>query len=402
MIVQHSPPLHLTYCLNIHPGESWADNFTAIREKTVAVKQLVASDQWFGLGLRLSHHAASRLCDDAAAIDEAREFFAEHQLYVFSINGFPYGRFHQGRVKENVYAPDWRTPERRDYTMQLADIFTSFLPPSVDGSISTVPGSFRPWIETEEDKTMMAKNLAAVVAYLAAGYDDTGQEIHLGLEPEPDCFLETTAETIAYYKEFVLRAGVEELQRIIGCGRTQAEELMRRHLGVCFDTCHVALQYENLLDSWRAYRAAGIRISKVQLSAALQCESSQESWVALQRFVEPVYLHQVKAIGESGAKFAWFDLNDALAEIPTFPDVHFIRVHFHIPLFWGGAGALHSTASDITPEFLHELRTGGATSHLEIETYTFNVLPEEMNPGDAVKSIAREYAWVMQKLEGRM
>ena len=397
MIVQHTPPLHLTYCLNIHPGESWADNFEAIREKTTAVKQLVAPDQWFGLGLRLAHHAASKLAGDPALIDEAREFFAEHQLYPFTINGFPYGRFHQGPVKENVYAPDWRTPERRDYTMQLADIFASFLPPGVDGSISTVPGSFKPWIETAADKETMARNLAAVVAYFAAVRDDTGQEIHLGLEPEPDCFLETTAETIAYYKDFLLRAGTDELRRIVGCGQPQAEAMMRRHLGVCFDTCHVALQFEDLVESWRAYRHAGIRISKVQLSAALHTESDPESIEALKKFIEPVYLHQVKGLGESGARFAWFDLQDAINEIPTFPDVKFVRVHFHVPLFWGGTGPLQSTSAELTPEFFQELR-GGDCAHLEIETYTFNVLPPEVNPGDMVKSIAREYAWVLQRL----
>ena len=400
MIVQHTPPLHLTYCLNIHPGESWADNFTAIREKTTAVKALVAADQWFGLGLRLSHHAASKLVGEPALIDEAREFFAEHQLYPFTINGFPYGRFHQGVVKENVYSPDWRTPERVDYTLQLAEVFTNFLPPTVDGSISTVPGSFGPWISTEQDKEMMARNLAIAVGYCARVREKTGQEIHLGLEPEPDCFLETTAETISFFKEYLLRSGTEELERIIGCHRTQAEETMRRHLGVCFDTCHVALQFEDLVESWHAYRGAGIRISKVQLSAALHTDCDRESLEALKKFIEPVYLHQVKGLGESGARFAWFDLPDALNELPSFPDVKYVRVHFHVPLFFGGAGPLQSTSAELTPEFFEELRKGDC-SHLEIETYTFNVLPPDLNPGDMVKSIAREYAWVLQKLGGR-
>ncbi len=399
MIVQHNPPLHLTYCLNIHPGESWKDNFAAIRDKALAVKRRVAPDQWFGLGLRLAHHAASKLIENPELIDEARDFFAEHQLYPFTINGFPYGRFHSGAVKENVYAPDWRTPERRDYTMQLADIFTNFLPPTVDGSISTVPGSFKPWIETEDDVSVMARNLAAVVAYFAAVKDDTGQEIHLGLEPEPDCFLETTPEMVAFFKDHLLSTGREELQRIVGCSAPKAEELIRRHIGVCFDTCHVSLQYEDLADSYRTYLSEGIRISKVQLSAALHTDSTPESWEALRKFVEPVYLHQVKGIARSGARFAWFDLPGALEELPQFPDVEALRCHFHVPLFWPGAGPLQSTASDLTHDFFHELRMGGC-SHLEIETYTFDVLPEEHSPGDVVKSISREYAWVLQKLQG--
>nr|MDQ3620864.1 hypothetical protein [Verrucomicrobiota bacterium] len=171
MILQHRPPLHLTYCLNVHPGVRWTDNFAAIRDKVVPIKQRVAPDQWFGLGLRIAQEAATQLLGDKALIEEARDFFLEQQLYPFSINGFPYGQFHQGRVKENVYAPDWRSNERRDYTMQLADIFSQFLPPEVDGSISTVPGSFKPWITSEDDRVLMAKNLAAVAAYCGALLD---------------------------------------------------------------------------------------------------------------------------------------------------------------------------------------------------------------------------------------
>src|SRR4051812_10326172 len=126
MIVQSHPQLHLTYCLNVHPGEAWAENFAAIGQKTTAVKQRVDPGQWFGLGLRLSAQAAEELSDPVAQGD-ALDFFAEQQLYPFTINGFPYGRFHKARVKEDVYAPDWRTAERRDYTLQLVDILAAML-----------------------------------------------------------------------------------------------------------------------------------------------------------------------------------------------------------------------------------------------------------------------------------
>lgn len=397
MILQHRPPLHLTYCLNIHPGETWVENLEAIREKTLLVKQLVAPDQWFGLGLRISHQAAVALSNDQSLVDEARDFFAEHQLYPFTINGFPYGSFHKEVVKETVYQPDWRSAERRDYTIQLADLFTHFLPPEIDGSISTVPCSFKPWITNEDEKNLMARNLAAVVAYMAAIRDDTGQEIHLGLEPEPDCYLETTSEMVAFFKDYCLTSGTAEVARIMGCSLGQAEEFVRRHLGVCFDTCHVSLQYENLLESFQRYVAEGIRISKVQLSAALKGVSEPRTWEALRAFAEPVYLHQVKGLSASGAQIAWYDLPPALDEVVNFPDIEELRVHFHVPLFIPSAGVLSSTASDLTPEFFMELRKG-ACSHLEIETYTFDALPAEFNPGDVVKSIAREYSWVLEKM----
>ncbi len=396
MIVQHNPPLHLTYCLNIHPGESWGENFAAIREKTVEVKARVSADQWFGLGLRLSAQGAAELADEATR-EEAMDFFREHQLYPFSVNAFPYGRFHQGPVKENVYAPDWRMPERRDYTIQTADVLAAMLPEGIEGSISTVPCSFKPWVTTEEEKIAMVDNLAACVAYLSALHDDTGRMIHLGLEPEPDCFLETTNETVSFFENFLYRRGAEEVARILGLYRSDAEQLVRKHLGVCFDTCHVALQFEDLTESLRAYKSAGILISKVQLSAALRAKSDPDSWEALRSFVEPVYLHQVKGRTGAGTRFAWYDLPPALEELSDFPEVKDLRVHFHVPLFAAPTGLIGSTADTLTPEFFHELR-GGVCSHLEIETYTFDVLPPEIHPGDLVKSIAREYSWVMERL----
>lgn len=397
MIVQHSPPLHLTYCLNIHPGESWAENFAAIREKVTAVKACVAPDEWFGLGLRIAHQAAEELTASADLRAEALALFHEHQLYPFSINGFPYGRFHAGPVKENVYAPDWRTPERLHYTIQLADLLAGWLPEGIDGSISTVPGSFKPWITTEADTEKMVDHLAAVVAHLVALREDTGREIHLGLEPEPDCFLETTDETVAFFEDTLFTAGAAEVARLLKCYRSDAEAMVRRHLGVCFDTCHVALQFEDPAASLRAYRDAGIRISKVQLSAALQAPATAETCAALAPFAEPVYLHQVKGRAASGAQFAWFDLPTALEEIPGFTDLDEVRVHFHVPLFFTGNGPIGSTAGTLTPEFFEELR-GGACPHLEIETYTFDVLPPEVHPGEIVESIAHEYAWVLGRL----
>ena len=397
MIVQHQPPLHLTYCLNIHPGETWAENLAAIREKTARVRQFVAPDQWFGLGLRLSAQAAAELAANPALRHEALDVFAEHQFYPFSVNAFPYGRFHDGAVKENVYAPDWRTSERRNYTFNAADVLAGWLPEGVDGSISTVPGSFKGWIEDAAGVNAMAENLGAVVAYLAALHEDTGREIHLGLEPEPSCFLETTAETVGFFKHVLWMAGVGEVKRIRRCYTKEAEELMRRHVGVCFDTCHVALQFEDPLEALRTYRREGIRISKVQLSAALMTGGAPDDWAALRPFAEGVYLHQVKARTADGEIRSWIDLPLALVDEAGRADVEETRVHFHVPLFFKGNGPLASTVSTLSPDFFQELRRG-ATSHVEIETYTFDVLPPEVHPGDVVNSIAREYAWVQEHL----
>ncbi len=398
MIVQHKPQLHLTYCQNIHPGESWAENFAAIKDHAFAVKQRVCPDQWFGLGLRLSARSVAELLQPAAR-EEALDFFGSNELYPFTVNGFPYGQFHKERVKEQVYAPDWRTPERRDYTIQLADALAALLSEGIEGSISTVPCSYKPWITTQDEKLGIAHNLAACVAYLEALREDTGRTIHLGLEPEPDCYLETTAETISFFKELIFTEGVDEVARILGYDRSRAEEVVRRHLGVCFDTCHVAMQFEDPHESLRAYQAEGIRISKIQISNAVQAYGTDAAREALASFSEPIYLHQVKGRTKSGEHVAYTDLPDALQALPDFSNIEELRVHFHVPLFFNGSGPVTSTSATLTPDFLHELRSG-LCPHLEIETYTFDVLPQEVHPGDIVRSIAREYSWVLSRIEG--
>ena len=355
MLIQRQPPLHLTYCLNIHPGETWAENFAAIREKAMAVKARVSPDRPFGLGLRLGHSAAESLVAEARLAD-LRTFFKDNGLYAFTINGFPYGQFHGTRVKEKVYAPDWRTPQRREYTNLLATILAALLPEGIHGSISTVPGSFKPWIHDESDVQAMAANLAACAESLA----DTN--ICLALEPEPGCFLETTDETIHFLTE-------------------QIPDSARRHIGVCFDTCHMAVQFEKVTHSLQRYLDAGIRVAKVQLSAA-----AEETAKGLNRFIDTVYLHQTKAKRRDGSFAYWNDL-------PAIPDqdIERFRVHFHVPLFAG-----HSTAAELTPEFFALLKRG-ATEHLEIETYTFEVLPPELRTADVIDHIVREYEWVIQR-----
>jgi len=396
MLIQHTPPFHLSYCLNIHRGESWEENYAAIAEKAAAVAAQVPHKDDFGLGLRLSAQAAAHLVANPAAQCEAVELFAQKRLYPFSVNAFPYGRFHAGRVKEQVYAPDWRTQERVTYTNQVAGILAGWLPDGVEGSISTVPGSYKAWIKSDADLQLMATNLAAVVKHLVALRNETGRLIHLGLEPEPDCFLETTAETIHFFKEVVFTHGVSALSSALGCSNAEAEAQMRRHLGVCFDTCHTALQYEDPLEALLAYAAEGILISKVQLSAALRLDSKPEGWKALRAFNEAVYLHQVKGRDGQGSIHSWSDLDVALADEPGLAKMEELRCHFHVPLFFEANGPLRSTASTLTPAFFAALKS--ATTHAEIETYTFDVFPAELHPGDIVQSITREFEWVLKRI----
>ena len=383
MQIQQHLPLHLTYCLNIHPGETLAENLAAIRQHALAVKQQLAPASAFGLGLRLSAAAAAELRTPGSRKKLRAELDALG-LYVFTVNGFPYGQFHGARVKENVYAPDWRTRERLDYTCLLADILADLLPADMCGSISTLPGSFKPWIHTAADVRAMALNLVACAKHLAALHEKTGREIHVGLEPEPFCFLETTDEVLRFFEGALAAACADAVER----------ELVRRHLGVCLDTCHVALQFESPLDALRRYRAAGIRVSKIQISAALETDAVNAS--ALRPFDESVYLHQTKARFKNGEQLSWPDLPEALPAIVQHVGLETVRVHFHVPLFWEGNALLRSTAALLSTDFFRE--ACAATEHLEVETYTFSVLPEAMRAGGVVECICSELEWVQQRL----
>lgn len=384
MRLRPDAPTQLTYCLNIHRGESWTETMSALRGPVLSVARRVAPDRPFGLGLRLSARAAGELAEPGP-LQDLSEFMARQKLGVFTINGFPYGRFHGAPVKARVYEPDWQTEERKNYTCLLADLLAGWLPEGQDGSISTVPVGFAPALTGASAVDAAVAQLLGTVRHLARVEAETGREIHLGLEPEPSCFLESSEDFVRFYERLLAAAGPGE------------EQLVRRHLGVCFDTCHVALAFESLAGAWDRYVAAGIRISKVQLSAALQTGSGEEARAALRAFDEPTYLHQVRARLPDGTVAAWLDLPEVLAAWPA--EAEQVRVHFHVPLFWQAEGPLGSTVATLDDAFWTRAR-GGVCTHFEVETYTFDVLPPSLQCGDVVASIAAELNWARARLMG--
>ena len=381
----------LTYCLNVHPGETWSENFATLRTTVLAVRNLVSPGKPFGLGLRLSAAAASELTDPAR-LAELTRFLDSQSLFVFTINGFPFGRFHGGPVKENVYAPDWCSPLRRDYTNQLATILAALLPEGVYGSVSTVPCSWKAWIQSPAHIELVLDHLTDCVAHCAAiGTNDHG-DILLALEPEPGCLLETTSETIDFFNAHLFTRGAALLAAKLRSSEDSARALIRHHLGVCLDTCHLALQYEDPAESLRRYESEGIRVPKIQISSALRTDASPAALDALRSFVEPVYLHQVKAQTPAGEILSWTDLPQALESLPA-SAAREVRVHFHVPLHFTRSGPLGSTGSLLTPEFLSSIARDPLT-HLEIETYTWDVLPPALRSASIEESIASEFQWL--------
>jgi sugar phosphate isomerase/epimerase len=389
---------HLTYCTNIHAGESWPEVRAALSEHLPEVKRQVAPDRPFGVGLRLSAIAAQAL-REPTALAELKALLATTDCYVFTINGFPYGPFHGRRVKEAVYQPDWRHEERVAYSDLLADLLVELLPeePALAGSISTVPGTFKPLAADPGAVEDIARNLIRHAAHLVQIERATGRTIALALEPEPYCLLETIDETVRFFEQHLFgAAAVRQLKERTGLGRGDAEIALRRHLGVCYDVCHAAVEFEDPADSLEALRRAGIAIPKLQLSAALRIPAVGPHTAAqLRPFDEPVYLHQVIE-RRDGRLRRHLDLPQALA---TVGDAHGAewRVHFHVPIFLDQLQDF-STTQAFLRDILALHRGAPISAHLEVETYTWDVLPERYRQVGVASAIAREMAWVIEQL----
>jgi sugar phosphate isomerase/epimerase len=393
---------HLTYCTNIHPGESWAEVRANLERYILAVRTRVAPDRAFGIGLRLSAQAAETLAQPQE-LDEFREFLDHHRLYVFTINGFPYGPFHGVRVKEEVYLPDWLDEARLVYTDRLATLLATLLPvePGLEGSVSTAPGAFRARVGGETDVARMADLMLRHVATLHRIREETGKTIALALEPEPCCYLETVSETVAFFERWLFsRSAVARLAGAAGIDHAAAEAALRRHVGACFDACHMAVEFEEPRAALDAFPAAGIRIAKVQLSAGLAVRLDSKDAAALRAlrpFAEGVYLHQVVE-RRDGKLTRFLDLPEALsAAAAAEPGAREWRIHFHVPLFRRELGPFLST-QDYLHDVLGLLAREDRSGHLEVETYTWDVLPEEYRREDIVTAVARELQWVMERL----
>jgi sugar phosphate isomerase/epimerase len=380
--VKLSHGLHLAYCTNIHRGETWAETFDALQRLTLAVRDRVARGEPYAIGLRLSDQASRELID-AKALTEFRRWLDKENCYVFTINGFPYGRFHGTRVKEQVYAPDWTTRERLEFTLRLFEILAQLVPSGVEGSVSTVPCSFKEFIKSDGQVKAMRDNLWRCVDGIAEIAERTGKMLHLGLEPEPLCYLETSAETVLFFQQ--MRADREFDQRLT------------RHLGVNYDTCHLACEFEEPKHAIEQFCQNNIRISKLHLSSALKVLPTAETCAALRGFADDVYFHQVIERRPDGTLHRYRDLDIALAS-PQTTDAREWRIHFHIPLHSKPTPVFNNT-SDHIAGVLQELKEHPKLcQHLEMETYTWEVMPAEMKNRSVVDQLASEYEWTLEQL----
>jgi hypothetical protein len=380
--------LHLAYCTNIHRGGDWAETFDSLNGHTLAVRRQVCPDRSYAIGLRLGDRAAREL-SEPATLRTFQQWLDRHDCYVFTINGFPYGSFHGTRVKENVYRPDWTSPERLAYTNLLFDLLAQLVPPDVDGSVSTLPGSFKEFITTAGQEQAIRDNLWRCVEHVAELSRRTGRRLHLGLEPEPLGWIETSAETIRFFEQ--LRAEHPNDPRL------------DQHLGVNYDTCHLAVEFEEPADAIGALRRHRIKISKLHLSSALKVRPTPDTRRALAAFADDVYLHQVIARQPGGARAVYKDLDLALANDRAGEGAGETewRIHFHIPLHAPPASWYENTSSHVLGVFDLLRQDPTLCSHLEMETYTWEVLPKDLRSRSVEDQLAAEYLWTLERLRER-
>jgi hypothetical protein len=385
----------LTYCLNVHPAETWAETRAAIEGPLAAVKAAVSPDAPFAAGLRLSARCVAEL-DAAGGPSALKAVLDAGDLRAVTVNGFPYGRFHGAPVKQAVYEPDWLAPERLDYTLRLARIMAAVAPGDGPVSLSTVPGGYRP--KTRGREADVADALLRAAAGLARLADETGATVTLAIEPEPCCLLETTDEAAAFFETWLLTdAAAARLADLAGLTRAAAAAALPRHLGLCYDVCHAAVEFEDAAQGLNRLAAAGVPVHKLQLSAALRLpRADSAARAALAAFDEPVYLHQVVARRPGGALTRMFDLAEALSRGDAAAEEW--RVHFHVPVFADDLGAF-ATTRDFLEDVLAIHARAPIAPHLEVETYTWDVLPPELRRDGLVASIAREIGWVRERLQ---
>lgn len=358
--------LPLSYCTNVHPGRSFAEVEDGLRQFTAPVRENYG--EALAAGLWLGQPVTQEILDSPDRIAQLANVLAENDLICYTLNAFPYGDFHSQRVKENVYLPDWSQPERLDYTEDCAKILAALLPDETEGSISTVPIGFKEFEHPQDFLDQSIRQLIELARRLNRLHEETGKLIRLAIEPEPFCIIETTPEAISFF-ERLRQSADDENQR----------QTVEKHLGLCYDVCHQAVEFEDVAESIRSIDQAGIRINKVHITCALQLDQpaqNEEGRRVLAQYVEPRYLHQTMAKSTSGTILRFVDLTEDFALHPEadFRDAEMWRIHFHVPVNAEQLGPLKTTRSELK-QALNTVAQLDYAPHLEVETYTWEVLP---------------------------
>jgi len=390
---------HLTYSTLVHATDDWDQLWKSVNTYLPAVKARMAPHEKFGVCLRTSAPSAAALSADPAKRATLKQFFADQDLYLYTANAFVYGVFKKQVIKEDVYEPDWQTPERREYTKQVATLLAELAPEGINPSIQSAPLGFKPKVTGDHVVDEYTTNVIDVVAHLVELKKKTGKTVTLGLEPEPRCYLETTDETITYFQKYLFSGETaKKLAKQAGLTEADAHQAMRDYTGIVFDIGHQSVGYEDIPASLRKLVAAGVPIVKLQEAASMRIpEVTQQTVDALQSFAKTIYLSQT--CQQKDGQMTWFlNLEDAFEAFQKDPGPREWRTHFHVPVFLTDLGGAFGTTRFALEEALAVHKQTPLSTHLEIETYTWDVLPAHLKTGDIVDYVTRELEWVKGQL----
>lgn len=389
---------HLTYSTLVHPGDTWDQMWQSVQTYLPQVKARVAPKQSFGVSLRLSAASAETLVQDQDAREKLADFLSRHDMYLYTVNAFPYGAFKGATVKEQVYEPDWRADARARYTKNVADVLADIAPAHVMPSIQSPPLGFKPRVTGPEVVAEFTRQLVGTAAHLVELERRTGKTVTLAIEPEPYCYLETTEETVRFFQEHMYSGqATSALARLTGLPISEANAALRKHIGTVFDICHQAVEYENIGEALQKLVDAGVPIFKLQEAAAMRVPKvTQELVNTLKRYAETIYLTQTIE-KKDGRLTRFLNLEDAFKAWDSDPGPREWRIHFHVPVFLDDLGQFKTTRFAIE-EALKFHKAHPLSRQLEIETYTWDVLPDNLKTGDIVDYVCREIDWVRSQL----
>jgi len=362
--------LPLSYCTNVHPAKTVAEVEAGLDQYTVPVKQNYG--QPLAAGLWLANSVIQELKSSPQAVQKFVAGIQSRGLSCHTLNAFPYGDFHSERVKEQVYLPDWTSPDRLRYTFDCAQVLAALLPDGTEGSISTVPFGFSMFDHATDFYDRCFDQLIELSRQLDDLHDESGRCIRLAIEPEPFCLLEMTEEQVLPVFE-KLRSRADD---------AGALDIVNRHIGLCYDVCHQAVEFEDIPKSIGAINSAGIRINKVHITCAIHIDNPAENLEAreaLAQYVEPRYMHQTMALAADGEVLRIPDLTTDVV-LNSDDDSPFLnatawRVHYHVPVDAESLGPLGTTRGELKSA-LKTVADLEYAPHLEVETYTWEVLPD--------------------------
>ena len=390
---------HLTYSTLVHPADDWEQLWNSLNTYLPKVKERFAGNKSFGVCIRLAAKTAETLANSKPDREKLKKFLGDNDMYIYTANAFVYGHFKGDKVKEQVYEPDWRGEERTQYTINVANVLADVCPSGIAPSIQSAPLGFKPRVTGNDVTSSFTNNVLRVVAHLMELESKTGRTVQLALEPEPYCFLETTDETIAYFRDHLYSGfAVEKLAKLAHVPIAKANEALRRHLGIVYDICHQAVEYEDIAASLQKLVDAGVPVFKLQEAAALHIpEVTQPVVDTLKRYAKTIYLTQTLE-KRNGKLTKFLNVDDAIAafEKDTGGPREW-RTHIHVPVFLDDLGQFRTTRFAIA-DALKFHKEKPLSHHLEVETYTWDMLPESLKSRDIVDYICRELEWVKGQL----